>query len=147
MKSHRTSHPLIPIGGTFFLLALLLLAGCSQLSVIPQTVEPTEAWNMIKMNSANSELIIIDVRTRDEYTREHIPHAINRDVQSPSFLKDIDTLDRNKTYFLYCRAGNRSVAAMDIMKDEGFKKVSTINGGFNAWTRAGLRTTSTEDEQ
>lgn len=146
MTPRNTSHFPFPMRWTFSLLAFLLLGGCSQMTNFPQTVEPTQAWSMIKMNSNNSGLIIIDVRTRDEYIREHIPHAINMDVQSSSFQNDIDNLDRNKTYFLYCRAGNRSVTAMNIMKDAGFTKVSTINGGFNAWTRAGLRTTNMADE-
>ena len=143
----RRPEPLPPLalGGGFFLLALLLLAGCSRMMTVPQTVEPAQAWNMIRMNTKNPDLVIIDVRTEEEYRREHIPRAINLDVQSTSFRRDIDALPRDKTYLLYCRAGNRSFTALEIMTASGFGKVSVIAGGFNAWVRSGLRTTNAEE--
>ena len=146
MITHTTPrHPVIQ-AAMVFLPAILLLWGCSQMMVIPPSIEPAAAWNMIKANTSNPDLVIIDVRTEEEYLREHIPRSINLNVQSPSFRRDIDSLDRNKTYILYCRAANRSATARNIMKEAGFKNVTDISGGINAWMKAGLIITSGEDE-
>ncbi len=146
MSGHIPSRPPVFGGGALFLFLLLLSAGCSQMITIPRTVEPAQAWNMMRMNSRNPDMVVIDVRTEEEYDREHIPRAINLNVQSSSFRRDIEPLNRDKTYILYCRAGNRSAEAMEIMNGAGFGKVAIIVGGFNAWRDSGLRTVNSLDE-
>jgi rhodanese-related sulfurtransferase len=61
------------------------------------------------------------------------PNAIQIDFMLlVSFLHEIDTLDRSKTYFLYCRTGNRSAQACMYMHDYGFKTYNLI-GGMSSW--------------
>jgi rhodanese-related sulfurtransferase len=120
--------------------SLVLFEGCSRMKTLPTNVDPAGASDVITANSKNSHFVLLDVRTPQEYSTSHIPGAVNIDVQSPSFRKSVEALDHSKTYLLYCRSGNRSSTAMDIMRSMGFGKVAQITGGITAWEKSGLRT-------
>ena len=77
--------------------------------------------------------VLVDVRTAAEFQRERIPNAINIDVISGAFLKQIATLDKTKTYFVYCRSGGRSGQACNMMANEGLI-VYNLSGGISNWT-------------
>jgi len=101
-------------------------------------VSPTNAYGIFALNAAHVNFIIIDVRTPEEYADGHIPSAINRDYNSPTFRDDIDKFDKNKIYIVYCRSGVRSAAARDVMKELRFNNVFNINGGFSEWVAQGF---------
>ncbi len=82
-----------------------------------------------KYNSTQSP-VLLDVRTPEEFNAGHIQSAINIDFQNQSFLSDIKNLDNSKTYFVYCRSGNRSGKAISIMKENGFKNIYELQGGI-----------------
>lgn len=83
--------------------------------------------------------VVLDVRTPDELKETGlIRMANNVDFQNPNFEKIIDTFDKNKTYFVYCRSGKRSFGAMEIMKMKGFKKLVMLDGGILQWTEQNL---------
>lgn len=69
---------------------------------------------------------ILDVRTEDEFSESHLKDAINIDFLSSDFKSKIEKLDRNKSYKVYCRSGNRSGKAEKLMKEIGFKNVENI---------------------
>ena len=87
--------------------------------------------------NTKEERIIIDVRTPGEYEEGHLKGAENIDVSSPTFLDDLNALDKNAQYSIYCRSGNRSSQVLQIMKASGFKDVLDLQGGIVAWDRAG----------
>ena len=95
-----------------------------------------EAYDKIQENKNNPDLVILDVRTEDEYNEGHIENAINIDYYSKSLKKDLNKLDKNKTYLVYCRSGSRSAKTVTIMEELGFKEVYNI-GGMIDWTAAG----------
>lgn len=95
-----------------------------------------EAYDKIQANKNNPDLIILDVRTQDEYNEGHIKNAINIDYYSKTLKKDLNKLDKNKTYLVYCRSGSRSGKTIDIMEKLGFKEVYNI-GGMIDWKGAG----------
>jgi phage shock protein E len=78
------------------------------------------AWQWIEQGAT-----IIDVRTPEEYANKHIDNAQNLPLQSIS--SHLITLDKSATYVVYCRSGNRSAQALQIMKKSGFNLVH--NGG------------------
>ncbi len=82
--------------------------------------------------------VVIDVRTPQEYAEGHLANAINIDVSSDAFDQRIDELDRDVTYAIYCRSGNRSQDAMTRMKSAGFGSLAHLEGGIEAWADAGL---------
>lgn len=83
---------------------------------------------------------IIDTRTPSEYAEYHLPHAINIDFYSLDFDRQIDVLDRELPYFIYCRTGSRSSVILEMMKKQGFKEVYDLKGGIIAWEVSNYQT-------
>ena len=86
----------------------------------------------------SSDHYLIDVRTPGEYNKSHMDGAHNYDFLAFHFGRDVDTLDRSRTAFVYCQTCHRSPFAARIMKRKGFKCVYDLRGGFAKWTKAGL---------
>ena len=101
-------------------------------------ISPKDAEELIKKNADNSNFVILDVRTPKEFAEEHIKDAIIVDFRSTTFENDLDKFDRNKTYIVYCRVGNRSGKATELMKQKGFKKIYDLEGGIFRWKKDGL---------
>lgn len=80
-------------------------------------------------------LVVIDVRTPEEYSSSHVQNSINIDFYSKQFMAEINKLDKSKTYKVYCRSGNRSGQSEKIMKTLGFKDVENIGSLNNAAKR------------
>jgi rhodanese-related sulfurtransferase len=85
-----------------------------------------------------SESIIVDVRTDSEYQAGHVENAILISLHNRDFINKIRDLDKEKTYYVYCKSGMRSRSAVIKMKKEGFSHVYNIIGGINHLTRNGL---------
>jgi rhodanese-related sulfurtransferase len=96
-----------------------------------------EALKMIQNNSANPDFVLLDVRTPDEFDAGHIENATLLDFYSATFSEDLDKLDKNKTYLVYCRTGSRSRSATDIMMELEFKDVYNMLGGIVQWQAEG----------
>ncbi len=71
---------------------------------------------------------IIDVRTLEEWNDGHLEGAVRIGIESPDFINNIETLDKTKNYYIYCRSGNRAEQAIQIMRESGFTGVLE-NGG------------------
>jgi rhodanese-related sulfurtransferase len=85
------------------------------------------------MIKAEKNLIILDVRTADEFRDGHIKGAINIDIKQPDALQKIDKLDHNAKYIVHCRTNHRSKIAVDHMVQSGFKTIYQMTDGFNGW--------------
>lgn len=80
------------------------------------------------------QVTAIDVRTPGEIAEGYIPGTLLFiDFNGPVFEAEIDKLDKNQPYVVYCRSGNRSRKALNIMKAKGFTKLYELEGGINAW--------------
>ena len=84
-----------------------------------------------KMENLNEDNIIIDVRTKVEFDEFHFKNALNIDYYKADFKTKLNQLNKNKTYLIYCRSGNRSGETLKIMKEMGFKNVYDLNGGIS----------------
>ena len=94
-----------------------------------------------KQALVSTRYTLIDVRTVAEYGAGHLAKAEQSDYyQTQQFSKFLDSLDKNKSYLIYCRTGVRSGEAMDLMLQKGFKSVYDLAGGYNAWVAAGYPT-------
>jgi rhodanese-related sulfurtransferase len=85
------------------------------------------------------DVTIIDVRTDREYASGHLEDAIVIDIYSSDFKEKISKLDKEKTYYVYCKTGIRSRNAVNYMINSGFKKVCDLQGGINYLSRAGVK--------
>lgn len=74
--------------------------------------------------------VLLDVRTPSEFSAGHIEHAVNIDFENQSFSSEIKKLDPTKTYFVYCRSGNRSGQAISLMKANGIHTIYELQGGI-----------------
>lgn len=81
-------------------------------------------------NADNAELL--DVRTAGEFASGTIKGARNLDVTTGQFQNALKSLDKNKAYFVFCRSGNRSGSACDLISAQGFKCYN-LAGGIDAW--------------
>ena len=78
--------------------------------------------------------VILDVRTEDECSDGIIPGALIIDVhKGQGFIYRLEVLDKNKSYYVYCKAGSRSEMACAIMKQMGFTTTYNLEGGFLNW--------------
>ena len=74
--------------------------------------------------------IILDVRTPKEWNEKHIKGAIHIDYLSDDFKSSLERLDKEKVYYVYCRAGQRSSLAIHIMQQMGFTQCINISDGM-----------------
>lgn len=108
------------------ILILLIISGkaYSQTSV---KLSPQEFQQ--KIESGNVQLV--DVRTAEEYTEGHIPHAMLANWKDmKAFRKTARKLDKKLPVLVYCKSGNRSKAASEWLLKKGFKEVYELEGGF-----------------
>jgi phage shock protein E len=99
-------------------------------------LQPHEAEALI----ATGDVELLDVRTPEEYAGGHVAGATLIDFYEPDFADRIGELDRETTYVVYCRSGNRSGQAVALMAEQGFTAVNDVDGGIVAWQAAGLPT-------
>lgn len=89
-----------------------------------------------KISTGKAELI--DIRTSEEFQAGHLEGATNIDFyQTDKFETYLKSLDKSKTYLIYCRTGNRSSKALELMKQLGFESVSELAGGIASWQSQG----------
>ncbi len=94
----------------------------------------------------DNQVVLIDVRTAEEFEAGHIPGAINIDWYGSDFLQKAEQVcTKDKPVALYCRSGKRSLAAAVKMTRSGYQ-VLNLKGGFNAWQEAGEPVTRYEVE-
>lgn len=82
---------------------------------------------------------IIDLRTTEELEKKgYIKGAVQLDYLAVGSEKQIDKLDKNKTYYIYCAGGGRSSEAATYMEKNGFKRVYTLEKGLSEWLQKGF---------
>lgn len=125
---------------TVLVLALAVtVAACG--SAAEGTVTLVNAEASEQLIESTRDLVVLDVRTPEEVADGALPGAINIDLSSPEFTRQVAELDRNVPYFVYCRSGNRSAQAVRIMQDLGFTEIYELDGGILDWIEAGGRLT------
>ena len=115
------------------ILSLILAFSCDYLS--PTEINFISDSDLIEMQEI--EYILLDVRTPDEFSSGYIKNAINLDFYSETFQNDILSIDKNSPIVLYCRTNNRSTKTASILKDNGFKEISVLEGGITNWVKNG----------
>jgi len=105
---------------------------------IIEDINVDEAYTLIQENEDNADFVILDVRTPQEYAEGNIAQALNINFKSDTFRDDVDKLDKEATYLVYCRSGVRSAGARDVMAELGFTEVYNMEGGILEWEAEGL---------
>jgi rhodanese-related sulfurtransferase len=119
-------------------LGTVLTSACENSARTVKSVVPQEAFAIIQENQDNPDFVVLDVRTAKEFAEGHLENAILVDFYTPTFRDDINQLDKNKKYVIYCRGGSRSGQALSVMYELGFVEVYNVLDGIVRWQSEGL---------
>ena len=100
-------------------------------------VGPAEAQTLI----AAKKVVVVDVRTPQEFASGHIAGATNINFHATDFAKAIAGLDTNQNYLVHCAAGGRSTQALPTFNQLRLPSLYHLDGGIKAWVKAGLPVT------
>lgn len=113
----------------------LTLFNCKQSSAQQSTLlEPQEFKEFL----TNNDVLLVDVRTPQEFKSGHIENAANINFLSSDFEQNVQKLDTTKTLVIYCRSGNRSGKSTSVFLNAGFNEVRDLKGGVLNWQKSGL---------
>ncbi|PTM05065.1 MAG: rhodanese-like domain-containing protein [Bacteroidetes bacterium] len=115
------------------LMALLVtgLSACAQSG--GSNLDVTQVSQMI---ADNEDIVLIDVRTPEEFMQGHLDGAKLINFYDANFQEEVKKLDTAKKYVVYCRSGGRSSKSVNAMKKLGFSEVYNMSGGVLAWQGA-----------
>ena len=102
-----------------------------------QNTSTTRDADAFKTEIAKPNVVLLDVRTPEEFAEGHLQGAVNVDFKNENFSTKVDSLDKTKQYEVYCRSGHRSGESVKLMKEKGFDKVHDLKGGILNWQEKG----------
>lgn len=109
--------------------------GATAVAMSVESVSPEEAARLIQ---ESSEIVVLDIRTPEEFAEGHVAGAMNIDFRSESFAEDISKLDPGTPVVLHCRSGNRSGQSLPTLEKVGFEEIYHLEAGFNGWQASNL---------
>ena len=115
------------------ILFLIFIFSCEQLN--PSEINFISDSDLIEMQEI--DYILLDVRTPDEFSSGFIKKAKNLDFYSETFQNDLLSINKRLPVVLYCRTNNRSTKTANILKENGFKEISVLEGGITDWVKNG----------
>jgi rhodanese-related sulfurtransferase len=122
---------LIPTLLAFALVAFTTLATADEV----KHVKSKEAAAIV----AKGDVVVLDVRTADEYADGHIEGAKNIDfLDDAKFKTEAAKLDKSKTYLVHCQAGGRSSKSLKTLQELGITNLIHLDDGFGGWSDSGL---------
>lgn len=93
-------------------------------------VPASRGLEIIQENVDNPNFMVLDVRTPEEFETEHLKSAVNIDFYEDDFRTNLDQLDKEGTYLIYCGSGKRGSMTLPIMIELGFVEAYNIEGGL-----------------
>lgn len=117
----------------YFLIMIMVFVGLGIACQTDREISSVNSISHIDFESGGN--ILLDVRTAEEFSQGNIPNSINLDVQSDSFDLKIQEFDPNKTYYVYCRSGNRSSTAINKLHKMGFHNLIHLKDGYSHYKK------------
>jgi len=122
-----------------FMLMLLLVgfnsAACKEAQKVDSSLITPD-----QLVSMKNDIVLIDVRTPEEYAAGHLENAVNINLYDDDFKSQLEAIDKSKAVAVYCKVGGRSAKAADIIKEIGFTEVYDLEGGILNWEEKGMKT-------
>ena len=118
--------------------AVLILTGCGS-SADDKTADDKKTYSQVSPEEAaammeeETDYIILDVRTQEEYETAHIPGAICIPNETIGTDEIPELPDKAQLILVYCRSGNRSKQASEKLAKQGYTNIVEF-GGINSWT-------------
>ncbi len=107
-------------------LLLLFNSSCAQISSKPITEVSRNEFNNV---------ILVDVRTPEEYETGHIENALNINWYDEDFTAQFVNIPKEDVIYVYCKMGGRSSKAQQLLDSLGYKKVVNLEGGYEAYSK------------
>ncbi len=121
-------------------LSIFLTACSSPTPAAPAAAAPAGTWTEISIQQAaerrTAGAFMLDVREPDEWQQIHIPGATL--IPLGELPQRLGELPKDQEIVVVCRSGNRSQAGAEILAKAGFSGVTSMAGGMNQWSAAGL---------
>lgn len=118
---------------------VLALGACGGSTATDTQLELTSVQDVQSIVEAPpADLVILDIRTPEEFAAGRLAGAINIDYYADDFEQKLGELNLDVPYVMYCNSGNRSSNALPVMDSIGFSEVYELDGGIQAWYGAGL---------
>lgn len=119
---------------SLLLLSFLFISCHGQTSIAVNTIDAKLFAEKLKTYE-NPQLL--DVRTPEEYSVEHIDNAKNVNWNGDDFVAKVNSYDKSKPIFVYCKLGGRSAQAANKLAELGFKEIYNLDGGIMKWKAQG----------
>lgn len=127
----------------FYVSIVFFILACStQGERLKEDITCRQAKKLIQEHIRDTNFVILDVRTEEEYSSGHIEKALFIDYFYDDFQDRIGELDTSKVYLVYCRAGGRSAETIGLMNDLSFNNLYHLYEGMDTWKKKGYKTVS-----
>jgi rhodanese-related sulfurtransferase len=103
---------------------------------VVETASRVTAEQLTELLNSRPNLQLVDVRNPGETEDGVVPHA--REIPLPVLTDSLGSLDKTAPVVTYCASGYRSLVAASVLRASGFKDVSDLVGGYDAWQDAGV---------
>lgn len=115
-----------------YIFTFIIMVGCQPKT---ESTKITSVNDLSQVDFMDENNVLLDVRTPEEFQEGNIPNSVNYDFMSDDFESMIRDLDKEKTYYVYCKSGNRSTKASAKLQEAGFKKVINLKDGYSAYKK------------
>ncbi len=123
------------MGAPTIVVSFMALAGVVtflDINMPEEKIASVSASEFVEELKSKEDVVILDVRTPEEFRQGHLAGAVNIDYNSPNFEEELSSLNMKNSYAIYCRSGNRSAEALSVMAEKGFIWVIDLVGGIEA---------------
>ncbi len=122
------------------LIFILLFSSCNCLfpELTSEKIDVKDAYSYLKKHKGDEDVALLDIRTKEEYDKGHLENSLLMDYTQTNFPAEIEKLDRDKRYIIYCANGKKSMNTIELMKELRFDKAHSIIGGLDEWKKQGL---------
>jgi len=115
------------------------LAACGEASGKDSLPMNITVQDLASRLNNKEDLLVLDVRTPEEYVQDgHVPGSVL--IPLPELAVRMNEVPKDKPVACFCRSGNRSQVACDMLRQQGYTNVTNVLGGIGAWRGANLPT-------
>ena len=134
-KDRKVPTRVARVGLSAVLLACVAMAGEPASPSATPKATMTQEQLVEHLTKHPQHLVVLDVRTPQEFAEGHVPGAIN--VPHDVLASRLGEVPKDKDIVVYCRSGRRTALAMDVLAAHGYQRVSHLEGDMQAWLASG----------
>lgn len=127
-------------GVIVIILAALNLNGCDYFfpPLSSDKIDVNETYSFLKKHKGDNDIVLLDIRTKEEFDKGHLENAVSMDYSQPGFPAEVEKLERSKRYIIYDTNGKKNMNTLELMKELRFDKAHAVIGGLDEWKKQGL---------